>query len=278
MRVAITGASGRLGRRTVAEFLNAGYEVRAVDRVPPSENVSPYCLADIRDLGQMCGALYGCDMVAHLAAIPAPVGHPQEEVFAVNVMGTFNVLEAAKMLGISRVVTISSVSALGVAWATHPVKLLYVPVDEDHPLLPQDAYGLSKQVGEDICRAFHRLTGGDAVSLRFPVIWDSYREPNLLNDLAADERSARTTMWSYIHVDDAAHACRLALETPGLGADVFYVSAPDTFADRPSAEIARQHFPDSEIRGDEKGRWAFHDCSHAARLLSFKAEHLWSPR
>ena len=55
MRVAITGASGRLGRRAVREFLDAGHEVRAIDRVQSSELLCPYRTADIRDLGQVVG-------------------------------------------------------------------------------------------------------------------------------------------------------------------------------------------------------------------------------
>ena len=226
----------------------------------------------------MVGALHGCDAVLHLAALPSPVGHPQEEVFAINVQGTFNILEAAAMLGISRLVSISSSSALGVAYSYQPVPLRYVPIDEAHPLLPQDAYGLSKQVGEDICRAFQRRTGGDAVSLRFPMIWDNYARPNDLAELAQDERAGKQTLWSYIQVDDAARACRLALETAGLGAEAFFVTAPETFMDVPSADLARKYFPGIEVRGDEKGHWSFHDCSRAARMLGFTAEHLWSPR
>src|SRR3954452_21744307 len=127
MRVAITGASGSLGKYAVAEFLSAGHEVRATDRVPSLDSKVPFQRADICDLGQVIGAVHGCEAILHLAAIPAPVGFPQEQVFANNTVGTFNVLEAAYMLGISRVVTISSVSALGVAWGAHPAALRYVP-------------------------------------------------------------------------------------------------------------------------------------------------------
>ena len=94
MRVAITGASGGLGRYVVQEMLAAGHQVYALDRTLPATDV-PSRLIDIRDLGQVCGALRDCDAVLHLAAIPSPVGHPPEEVFAINALGTFNVLEAA---------------------------------------------------------------------------------------------------------------------------------------------------------------------------------------
>src|ERR1700694_5189341 len=207
MRVAVTGASGGIGRYVVQEMLGAGYEVYAIDRVRPTVQV-PNRVIDVRDLGQVVGALHGCEAVIHLAAIPSPVGRAPEEVFATNVLGTFNVFEAAALLGISRLVSISSVSALGVAYSTRPVPLRYVPLDEEHPLLPQDAYGLSKQVGEDICATFHQRTGGDAVSLRFPTVWDSAADPTLLDRMAADEVWGRHTLWTYLDVRDAARACR----------------------------------------------------------------------
>src|SRR5260370_36285218 len=95
IRVAVTGASGTLGRAAVSHLLGAGYEVRAIDRTPPRTPSCPFCMVDIRDLGQVCGALAGCDAVLHLAALPSPVGHPQEAAFSINAFGTFNRMEAA---------------------------------------------------------------------------------------------------------------------------------------------------------------------------------------
>lgn len=279
MRVVITGAGGRLGGHAVREMLGAGHHVLGVDQVLPARIESECRLIDIRDLGQVCGALRGCDGVLHLAAIASPLSDPAEIVFATNALGTFNILEAASLLGISRVVTASSVSALGVAYGTRPVPLRYVPIDEDHPLLPQDAYGLSKQVGEEICAAFHRRTGGDAVSLRFPTIWDSAVVPGLLDGLSGSEIEARKTLFSYVESRDAARALRLALETTGLGAQAFYVTAPETFMRVPSADLARRHFPGLlEVRGNETGRWSFHDCSRAQRAFGFKALHVAGQR
>lgn len=274
LRIAVTGASGRLGQRTVVQLLEAGYDVRAIDRVRPPSSPCPHHTTDIRDFGQVCGALYGSDAVLHLAALPSPGEHPQEEVFAINALGVFNVLEAASILGIRRVVYASSVAALGVAYATQPVSLRYIPLDEEHPLQPQDTYGLSKLVGEEVCQAFHRRTGGTAISLRFPKIWDSQAAPDLLHEMAADERRSLRTLWSYVEIDDAARACRLGLEATGLGAETFYLSAPRTFGHLPSAVLARRFFPDiAEIRGDEHGHWSFYDTRRAERLLNWTPEH-----
>lgn len=277
MYIAVTGASGMLGRHAVADLLAAGHQVRALDRSMPRTWSTEFRRAEMRDLGQVCGALHGCEAVLHLAAIPTLTGHSYDEVFTTNVISTYNVLEAAALLGIKRIVTISSCSALGVAYRFHHVALQYLPVDEAHPLLPQEAYGLSKQVGEQICSAFHRRTGGAALSMRFPFIWDSQQAPDVLAHLSNDEHAAVNTLFSYIDARDAARACRLALETPGLTDEAFYVMAPETFMKEPSAALARRHFPEAEIRGDEQGHWAFHNCSRAEQLLGFSAEHRWRP-
>ncbi len=277
MRVAVTGASGMLGRSAVKDLLAAGHEVFQLDRVVPQNQDAPYRVIDILDLGQVCGAFHGCDAVLHLAAIPTLSGQAYEVVFRTNVMGTFNVLEAAALLGIQRVVTISSCSALGVAYRFHQVDLLYVPVDEAHPLVPQDAYGLSKQVGEDLCRSFHRRTGGAAISMRFPWICDDPQWPKALEGAADNEEGSMSTLWSYIDVRDAARACRLALETPGLTDEAFYVTAPETFMRETSGDLARRHFATAEIRADPNTYWSFHDCSLAERVLGFKAEYTWRP-
>ncbi len=273
MRVAVTGASGGLGRHVVADVLAAGHEVRAIDRVLPDEQGCPFIMADIRDLGQMCGALAGCDAVAHLAAIPSPGGHTSEELFSVNVLGTFNVLEAARLLGVRRVVTISSAAVLGHAFAERQqVPLHYFPIDEDHALAPEDVYGLSKLVGEETCRTFHRHTGGSAVSLRFPILWDSRTQPDRLERLAGEEQRGMFTLWGYIDITDAARACRLALEAPNLGAEALYVAAPDTFSPVPSATLVRRYFPAASIHnGDEQGHWSLLDGSRAERLIGFTA-------
>jgi len=276
MRIAVTGASGVLGRHAVAQLLEAGHEVHAIDRARSAGRLCPSIVADVRDFAQMCRALHGCDAVLHLAALITPIGYQQDEVFAINALGTFNVLQAASLTKM-RVVYASSASALGVAYATQPFPLRYVPVDEEHPALPQDSYGLSKLVGEEICRAHFRRTGNPAVSLRLPLIWDSEGSPCLLDQLAGDERAARHTLWSYIHVRDAARACLRALEKPGLGDEVLYAAAPRTFMAEASARLARRHFPTlEEIRGDEEGHWSFHDCSRATRLLGFVAEHIYT--
>jgi len=155
-KVLVTGGSGLLGPWVVREFLTHGYEVVSADTKLPAEPLCRTVITDLTDLGQVYGVLAGCDAVVHLAAIPVAYSHPNEVTFANNTMSTYNILEAASSLGIQKAVIASSESSYGIVFAVHPLAPLYVPMDEDHPQLPQDSYGLSKIVNEKTAWMFHR--------------------------------------------------------------------------------------------------------------------------
>ena len=170
MRVVVTGAAGRLGHAVVQLLVRRGTGLLAVDRVPAPSLGAPALLADLCDLGQTYGALAGADAVIHLGAIPAPIGFPPEQVYRNNMLSTFNVFEAAASLGIRRMVYASSVSALGFPWQHRWSEPLYLPIDEAHPLLPQDCYGLSKAQGEGIASAYALRGAVSTASLRFSTV------------------------------------------------------------------------------------------------------------
>src|SRR5260221_9384288 len=168
-RVLVTGGSGKVGKWVIDDLLAHGYLVTNADR-QKADNVQTIDV-DLRDMGHTYAAMAGVDAIVHLAAIPSPQGHPPEVVFQTNVMSTFNVLQAASTLGIRKVVIASSLSALGLAYSFRPVDLRYFPIDEAHPLLAQDAYGLSKIAGEELAIGFSRRDPTLSVtSLRFTLI------------------------------------------------------------------------------------------------------------
>src|SRR5215218_11346360 len=169
MRVVVTGGSGLAGRAVVADLLEHGFDVMNVDLVP-LEETAPFRRADLVDLGQVYGCFRDADAVVHFAAIPRPAFDVPEVVFGTNVMSAFNVLEAASTLGINRVVYASSVSVLGFPFFEQSIAPVYVPIDEAHPLLPQDAYALSQRLGEELAEGFSRRGHLSVVSLRFPWI------------------------------------------------------------------------------------------------------------
>ncbi len=273
MRILVTGGSGRLGRFAIADLLAHGHEVVNADRRPPTgEATDRYVETDLGDVGQVLGALHGCDAVLHLGAIPSPYRHADEVVFGNNTRATFAVLQAASLLGVRRAAIASSVSAYGMAWTPKRFAPLYVPLDEAHPMLPHDPYGLSKEVDERTAEMFHRRTGMTVAALRFH--WVAL--PEELGNLGAvrtlDPAGMATNLWGYVDARDAGSACRLALETEGFGFEAFNIAAADTLIPEATEDLVRRHLPDTEIRGSLPGTSSGFAIEKAARVLG------WTPR
>jgi nucleoside-diphosphate-sugar epimerase len=281
--VLVTGASGKLGRMTVKELVRHGYNVHAADRVPPSD---PYpeqvrtIETDLLDVGQVAGAMTGCGAVIHLGAIPNPNGHADEIVFRNNTGSTFAVLQAASLLGLKRAAIASSVSAYGTAWAPHPLYFKYAPVDEAHPMMNHDVYGLSKEVDEHTAEMFCRRDGMSIAALRFH--WIGTREEQIDHarrlrgqlHLSGEARA----LWGYVDIRDAARACRLAIETGRerpFGFAPLNIMAADTLLDEPTEDLLRTHVPGLEIRARIPGTLSGFDTSAARKLIGWEPQHSW---
>jgi nucleoside-diphosphate-sugar epimerase len=284
MNVLVTGGSGKLGLAAIDALLEAGHEVVNADRARPtnpraSERAKAvhFIETDLGDVGQVAGALKNRDAVLHLGAIPNPYGHADEVVFRNNVMNTFSVLQACELLGIKKAAIASSLSALGPAWSPKPFAPLYAPVDEEHPLLVQDAYGLSKEVDERTAQMFHRRTGMQVVCLRFH--WIAYPDETRARAITAtaDPRADEwwRHLWAYVDIRDAASLCVAAIEAEGLGWDVVQCTADDTLADHPTEDLIRQHAAQVEIRAPIKGTDSAFTNAKGNRLLGWKPVHSW---
>ncbi|MDQ3399101.1 MAG: NAD(P)-dependent oxidoreductase, partial [Deinococcota bacterium] len=245
MKVLVTGGSGALGRWVIRELAGHGYEVVNADLRPPgsAKDLAHYRETDLTDVGQVAGALYGCEAVVHLGAIPSPGRHPDEVVFATNTRATFAVLQAAALLGVGKAVVASSTAALGTAFALHPFPPHYVPIDEAHPLLPQDPYALSKEVTERTGEAFHRRTGMSVLAYRFHWITQPGEVAAQAATFRARPELRANELWGYVDVRDAARACRLGIEAKGLGFEVFNITATDSLSEVATAELVERYYP-----------------------------------
>ena len=275
-RIVVTGGSGHTGWPVVQHLQAAGHAVTVVDRVPPPGS-APYKLVNLEDQGQVFGALAGADAVVHLAAIPRPLYHTPDVVYRTNLLAMVHVLEAMAALGIGRLVYGSSVSVLGFPFFEQPLSPAYVPVDEAHPRLPQDAYGLTKLLGEELIDGLVRRGKLTAVSLRMPWIHtpESFRRDIVPLQDDAGSATAAANLWGYIDTRDVAEACRLALEAPVSGHEACFIAAPDTFMKAPTRELLRRHYPHAEIRAPLEGRAGILSSAKAGRVLGFAAKHTW---
>ena len=282
MRIAITGGAGNVGGFVVDELADHGHVPVIIDAAfPHISQVAPRHRLNIRraamtDLGQAISAVEGCEAVIHLAAIPHPYWDSRPKVFLHNLSCLYNVLEAARLNGIAKVVTASSDSALGFSFAYNFFQPDYFPIDEEHPLRPQDPYCLSKAVGEDICRSFGRACGMSAVSLRFCRVL----RPDAYNDVVGtahrDPESARSQMWTGIDVRDVARACRMAADQDGLACEALFITSSQTYMEIPTRELMATYYPDARDRyeGDDPYFSPF-DNSKTRRLLGWEPKHHW---
>jgi nucleoside-diphosphate-sugar epimerase len=269
-KVVVTGASGKAGRAVVRDLLEHEHEVLAVDVVPQAESTS-FLLADLTDFGQTVESLDGADAVVHLAAIPASGIRTEETTFRTNILSTYNVFEAARLLGVRRVVWASSETILGLPFERE--QPAYAPIDEDHPAYPDSSYALSKLLSEELGRQLHRWTGTSYIALRFSNIMepDDYE---LFPSYWDDPSLRRWNLWGYVDARDVAESCRLSLEADAA-AEHFIVAAADTVMNRPSRELMAAVYPAVPYRPTAGDFDTLLSTQKAQKLLGYAPRWSW---
>jgi len=231
-----------------------------------------YLVGDIQDLGEVMEAMHGADAVIHLAAIHNPNIATATVTYQTNVVGTFNVHHAAFRLGIKRVVSASSNAVVGWSYSDN-FEPDYLPVDENHPLRPEDPYGLSKEIGETIARSY-ALKGLETVSLRPSGVV----APEELE--AIKKTGGRTPSgfqaYSYIDARDLAVAFRLAVVRPLTGATVMFVVADDSTIAEPLCQLYPRIKPSIGDKANKlTGGTGAYANARAKELLGWKPVYSW---
>lgn len=149
MKVLVTGAAGNAGQAVCHALAASGVTVRMADTMAlPSQNAAPgeFVRCDTRTPDDVRRAVAGTDAVIHLAAWHCAHVPPVSDatIFAVNVDGTFNMFEACREEGIKSIVYASS---MAFGWGS--------------------VYGVTKVIGEDLCRTYHEMTGAAVAMLRY---------------------------------------------------------------------------------------------------------------
>jgi len=173
MRVLVTGGTGIVGREAVKRLVAHDHDVTVIGR-RPGFNIdgAVYKQCDIVDFARLTEVIGGMDTIVHLAAIPNPALGTGEEIFLANDTGTFNVYRAAANAGIRRIVSASSINALGYNFGIKRFRLQYFPMDEAHPSFTTDPYSFSKQIMEEIGTYFWRRESISSVFLRLPGVYE----------------------------------------------------------------------------------------------------------
>jgi nucleoside-diphosphate-sugar epimerase len=273
-RVVVTGAAGKVGRATVAELVQHGYDVLATDVAPkPEEAPDEFVRAELTDYGQVVDVLSGADAVVHLANIPAPGLRPAATTLAQNSTMNGHVFLAAAQLGLRRVVWASSETTLGLSFGTDSPPC-YLPVDEEHYPFPESTYALSKVVSETMAEHVSRWSGIPFVGLRFSNVFTEV-ERGRIASFKDDPESRIWNLWGWIDVRDAAAACRNALEADTTGSVNLIIANDDTIVSDATSDLVARFFPEVELRRPLEGHETLLSNRRAKELIGFAPRHGW---
>ena len=238
MKVLITGSEGRIGRHLATVLRDEGHDLRGFDVVARAERQRDYTPGDLRDLPAVRLAMQGVDAVVHLGAVPGD-RDDGAVVMQTNVLGTYNVLQAAHEYGVPRLVYFSSINAQGSVKGLRPPE--YLPIDDLYPHHPLTPYQLSKHLGEEICRSFSESYGLVTLCLRPTLVVYPDRNPRPFLGAVQFNELWKHEYWGYVDVRDVGDAVLRCLRLENVLHDAFLLSADDTTVAVPSAELVERH-------------------------------------
>jgi nucleoside-diphosphate-sugar epimerase len=289
MNVLVTGSEGRIGRYLAGVLDGMGCRLRGFDtQAEPQAGAGPIDdrhVGDLRDLPAVRSAMGGMDAVVHLGAIPSD-RDDGAAVMQTNVMGTWNVLQAAQENGVRRVVFFSSINAQGSVRTGRPPALL--PIDDDYPHQPLTPYQLSKHLGEEICRSFSAHYGMITLCLR--PVWVTHPGDYTAAGFGASAGSGadrflaarQPDLWAYVDVRDVGDAVLRCLQIEGIVHDCFLLAADDTSAHVPTAALLAAHYAGVPWPSIAPPHYlapnpfrSLVDCARAKVRLGWQPRHSW---
>jgi nucleoside-diphosphate-sugar epimerase len=275
MKLLLTGVTGAVGPHVLAELANH-HDIRLLTRTElggPHEIV----IGDLLSLDDCRTAVAGVEAVVHIAGRPEPAA----DAFAVNVRGTYHLLEAGREAGIQRFIFAGTNCVYGHCYpiSDRPFRPDKLPIDETCPLRPEDNYGLSKALAERMLMLYSQTWGIKTAALRLCWVWGekeiAWRQEMETLDLA---RFA-PYFWAYVDGRDVGRAFRLALETadlPDFGA--YNISAADHMADEPSQDLQARFYPDVTVTAGLAGWNTFFDWQAAHNAFGYQPRFSWRDR
>jgi nucleoside-diphosphate-sugar epimerase len=213
---------------------------QAHDPVPEATFV--YC--DLRARDQVQRVLQEVDAVCHLGEIPSPQfgGVGPDELFATNTTIGSVVLQTAADIRLKHCVYTSSVQVYGFfGWPQVPPRLM--PIDESHPVQPQNTYALSKVANEAYARLMSERYGLSVSIFRPPSTWAEQNRDRQLNWLETQD-GPPFEFHTYCAASDIALAYAEAVERSLPGCHTFHFSADDIASVRPLPQAMAEHLPE----------------------------------
>lgn len=259
MAVLVTGGAGFLGASVVKALADRNQIVVAFDNFATSSpaNLAGYegrvvtVKGDLLDLGSLIKAVkeHGVRRVVHTAAVGSPAQSIAEPVLSVrvNVEGTLNILRAAEIMGIERVINTSTEEVYG--------EFKEDNISEDHPCNPLSLYGVTKLAAEGLSRQYKKLYGVNTVNIRTSWVYGPglprSRPPKSIIDNALQGKE--TVLFGAGHkldqtyIDDCTQGILLALYAENPVYDTYHISSGEAHSVVEMVDIIRDIIPGAKI-------------------------------
>ena len=245
LRIAVTGASGRVGSSVVRYLHERGHTMTRIDRRPLADMPGRFVYMDLRQRELLQPVLETVDALVHLGELPHANIEPDELTFAHNTAVAATVLTTAADLKLRHIAYASSCQVYGV-FGNPKVPPLRLPMDEDHPLQPTNAYGLSKASNESYCRFVNRTRGANVSIFRMPVVLGSgqWGVKWVMKGLVRDPLHRYEAMGTYVHVSDVCTAVEAMLIRNLPGCHTYNLAATDVLCRYDQRSNYSTDFPD----------------------------------
>jgi nucleoside-diphosphate-sugar epimerase len=245
-------------------------------------------IADITDAGQMYDVMSSYagfdelepgtgvprfDAVVHFAAIPRILMTADNECYRTNVLGTYNVIDAALKMGVRKIVFASSETTYGICFADGEVKPDDLPIDEDHPTVPMDSYAMSKVCNEATAGSFQRRSGADIYGLRINIVFEPHEYQDNFSAYICMENYRLGDFFACIDARDLAAAVEACLRTDGLGYQIFNVSNDDHSVNLTTSEILERFYQGMPVKRALGERETLHANDRLKRMTGWRPRH-----
>jgi UDP-glucuronate 4-epimerase len=250
--ILVTGAAGLIGNRICELLIGHGRRVLPVDQVSATSEGRPITRVGLTDIHRLHSIMRQEQIsgIIHCGAYSGPMlsADNPTSIVDVNIVGTANILELARVYGGIRVVNCSSISAYGPVGGNE--------ISEDIPLRPTTVYAASKAAGEHLASSYAAQYGVDAVSIRLGWVFGPRRTTdcviremilNALSGRSTTLRGGKEVYRQYLYVDDAARALILAMDAASIGRTAYNVTGNSYITLSEMAQTVRSFLPGADI-------------------------------